>query len=290
VILDDSEWASSLADIRVEYDAKVGALIFLNVTTNEMYILWEATGAVTKVVDCPWEFLTSGPDVLTDGPVRAYFVTSSGQVHVIDGARAMGKRSMCGTTGSETSNGAITTGSTTNIIDSGATFPVNCVGHKLYILSGTREGDECTITVRNSATNVSVTGLGGITVVADRYSVSPVVTRAILPQLLSPQGDIDPFVRKIMTGMSVAFSDLGGEYSGANGKIIMGAKDGTTTITSTQVTMDPVPDQCVGRVSAAACRLYPFVEVRAGNMDFEIQAVLVNGVASSSEFQSRTGT
>jgi hypothetical protein len=202
----------------------------------------------------------------------------------------MGKRSMCGITGSETSNGAVTTLSATNIIDSGATFPVNCVGHKLYILDGNNEGDECTITVRNSATNVSVTGLSAATVVGDRYSVSPVVTRVVLPQLLSVQGDIDPFVRKVMTGMSVAFSDLGGEYAGANGKIIMGAKDGSVTITSTQVAMDPTPDSCVGRVNAAATRLYPFVEVRAGNMDFEIQAILVNGVASSSEFQSRTGT
>lgn len=290
IILDDSEWAGSLTSVSVKYDAKLGALIFLNTSAKECYILWEATGAVTKIIDCPWVYLTSGPEAKIDGPQRAYFVTSAGTVHTIDGSRTMGKRSMCGTTISETVNGSITTASSTNIIDSAATFPVNCVGFKVYILSGARIGDEGTITVRNSATNLSVTGLGGTLATTTRYSVAPIVTRVILPQLLSPSGNIDPFVRKIVTGMSVAFSDLAGEYTGDNGNVTMGVKDGGTTLTTTEIDLDLVPDQCVGRVNGAAVRLHPFVELKGGNIDFEIQAVLVSGVASISEAQSRQGT
>lgn len=290
IILDDSEWAGTLQYVFVEYDAKIGALIFLNTNKQEAYILWEATGAVTKVEGVPWTFLTAGPDVITDGPQRAYFITSAGTVHVIDGARQMGKRSMCGTGASETVNGTCTTASATNLIDSTATFPANCVGFRIYILSGTRSGETATITIRNSATNLTVTGLSGTTAIGDRYSVSPVVTRITLPQLVGQGGEIDPFVRKIATGMSVAFSDLAGEYAGANGKVLMGFKQNLTSLGTTEVSMDPVPDQVVGYLNRASTRLLPYIEFRGGNLDFEVQAVLVKGSLGISEFQSRTGT
>ena len=290
IILDDSEWAGTLANVFVEYDAKIGALIFLNTSKKEAYILWEATGAVTKLIEIPWTFLTAGPDALTDGPQRAYFITSTGTVHVIDGAREMGKRSLCGTTLTETVNGTCTTASATAIIDATATFPANCVGFRVYMLSGARIGESLTITARASATNLTVTGLSGTTAVGDRYSVSPVVTRITLPQLVGQGGDIDPFVRKIVTAMMVAFSDLGGEYTGVNGKVTMGLKQNLTTIGSTEVPLDLVPDQVVGRLNLASTRALPFLEFKGGNLDFEMQAVLVKGILGISEFQSRTGT
>jgi hypothetical protein len=290
IILDDSEWAGSLANVFVEYDAKLGALVFLNTNKKQCYLLWEATGAVTKVEDCPWTFLASGPDVLTDGPQRVYFITNTATVHVIDGSRQMGKRSMCGTTLTETVNGTTTTASATNLIDTAATFPANCVGFRAYILSGLRSGESAEITVRNSATNLTITGLSGTLAVGDRYSVSPVLTRITLPQLVGQGGDIDPFVRKTTTAMTVAFSDLGGEYAGVNGKVVMGVKQNLTTLGSTEVAMDPVPDQVVGRVNLHSTRCFPFIEFKGGNLDFEVQSVLVKGILGISEFQSRAGT
>lgn len=287
VILDDSEWAGTLASVFVEYDAKIGALIFLNTSLQEAYILWESTGAVTKVEDCPWTFLTSGPDVLTDGPQRTYFITDAAAVMVIDGARQMGKRSMCGTTISETVNGTCTSTSSTNLVDTAATFPANIVGFRVYILSGVRTGESAAVTVRNSGTNLSITGLSGTLTSGDRYSVSPVLTRITLPQLVGQGGDIDPFVRKTVSSISCAFSDLAGEYTGVNGKVTMGVKQNLTTIGSTEVSLGDPPDQCVGRANFSSTRALPYLEFKGGNLDFELQAVLVKGVLGISEAQTR---
>ncbi|KKM45172.1 hypothetical protein LCGC14_1561180, partial [marine sediment metagenome] len=135
IIMDDGEWAQTLESVSLEYDASVGALIFLNTSTQECIILWESTGAVTRVVDCPWSFLTGGVNANSTGPQRCYFVSSAGAVHVIDGAREMGKRTMCGTAAGETVNGTITSApDAVSIVDSGATFPANCVGFEVYML------------------------------------------------------------------------------------------------------------------------------------------------------------
>jgi len=293
IILDDSEWAGTLGSVSVVYDAKVGALVFLNTSKAEAYVLWEATGAVTKIVDAPWTFIAAGPDVLTDGPQRAFFITSTGAVHVIDGARQMGKRSMCGTSISETVNGTVTAPSIENVIDSAATFSPNCVGFKVHFLSGVLAGESYTIvaTTTNPTPALVIDGFfADVPSVGDRYSVAPVVTRVTLPQLVGQGGDIDPFVRKVVTSMSAAFSDLGGEYAGVNGKVTFGVKQHLTTLGSTEANLDQVPDQCVGRVNLGSLRPHPFLEFKGGNLDFELQSVLVKGVLGISEFQSRTGT
>lgn len=297
IIMDDSEWAQSLSSVHLQYDATMGALVFLNTSKKECFILWEATGAVTRLTDCPWVFLAGGNDVLTNGSQRAYFILSDGTVHCMDGARAMGKRSMCGTGAAETVNGTCTTASDTQIIDSTATFPVNCVGHKVYIHNGAMEGDAVTVTARNSATAITVSGLSGSTIVysagppvvaATRYSVAPVVTELVFQQLDGERG-IDPFSRKIVTSMSVAFSDLGGETGSGdtNPYVRMGAWRNRQRLTEVEEQIDILPDQCVARVHAADVRVYPCLRFFSGNIDFELQALLVHGVRGASEAQSR---
>lgn len=292
IIMDDSEWAGSLGAVHLQYDATMGALVFLNTTKNECFILWEATGAVTRLTDCPWAFLVGGNDVLTDGSQRAYFIQTDGMVHCIDGARTMGKRSMCGTGASETVNGTVTTASATQIIDSGATFPVNCVGHQVYIHNGNMEGDKVEVTARNSATTLTVTGLSESTSTTSgletRYSIAPVVTELVLQQL-SGQEEIDPFSRKIVTAMTVAFSDLGGETAttDTNSFVRLGVWRNRQRLTETEQRMNIIPDKMQARVSAADVRVYPSLRFLGGNLDFEIQAVLIHGLLSPSEAQSR---
>lgn len=289
LIFDDGGWASSLSTVHIGYDAFLGALILLNTTTKEVVLLWESTGAITMVENCPWTFLTSGPDVRTNGPQRAYFVDANAAVHCIDADRAMGKRSMCGTDADETVNGIFTSGvDQTTMVDSEATFPANVVGFQVHILSGDREGDIGTVTVRDSDTQLTVTGLGGAPAGADRYSVAPIITRLVFPQV-GGDGGVDPFVAKIGTGISVALSDLGGEtgFSDPNAKVITGYKRGGSTLASSEIDVGSVPDQCVSYVNFRDTRLHPFVEFRGGNMDFQLQAIRVKGQLTGSEAQSR---
>jgi hypothetical protein len=288
IIVSDREWAQSLGAVSLEYDATLGALIFFNTTKDECFILWESTGAVTRLKDCPWSFMVGGEDVLTDGPQRAYFIDDAGVVTCIDAAREMGKRSMCGTGAGETVNGTCTTGSSTQIIDTAAVFPVNCVGHQVYIHNGDMEGDSVEITVRNSDTTITVSGLSESTATTTRYSVAPIVTELVMSQLDVEKG-IDPFVRKIATAMSAAFSDLGGETgsSDTNAYIRMGLWRNRQRLTEVEVTLNILPDKCVAKTDVGDVRVYPSLRFLGGNMDFELQGLLIHGVLGISEAQSR---
>ena len=292
VILDDSEWASTLTSVHLEFDAALGCLILLNTSKQEAYLLWESTGAVTKLEDVPWVFLTGGPDPLTDGPSRAYFVTATGQVHVMDGAREMGKRSMCGTAAGETLNGTASGGTTTTLVDSGAVFPANCVGFKVYFLSGANEGGESIITIRNSDSQITFfPALAATVAETDRFSISPVITRLTLPVLQGEGGQVDPFVRKIVTSLRASFSDLAGETTAndVNGFFRMGIKEQSTVLATSEVAFNSVPDKTSVYVNVASTRPFPYFEFKGANQDWELQGALVKGTLGISEAQSRQG-
>jgi hypothetical protein len=292
VLLDDSEWAGSLGAVHVEFDAKLGALILLNTTTKEAYLLWESTGAVTKLEDLPWAHLTAGPDVKTDGPTRAYWVTSTGLVHVIDGAREMAGRSMCGILAGETVNGTFTAGtSSTNIADSAATFPTGCAGFTMHILSGDLLGESAIITSRDSGVQLTVPAMSGTPAVGDRYSIAPIVTRLVLPVMVGITGQPDPFTRKITKSFIASFSDLGGHTgtSDTNGKFRFGVRQMGTDLGSVETDFNIVPDKTAAYLNRASTRPFPYLEFKAGNQDWELQSVLIKGVQGSSEAQSRQG-
>jgi len=293
ILLDDSEWAGTLGSVHMEFDAWVGALVLMNTSKNEVYILWESTGAVTRLEDIPWTHLTSGPDVLTDGASRVYFVSDAAKVHVIDGSRQMGKRSMCGTTAGETMNGTFTAGTTTTaLFDTAATMPANCVGFKVHILSGDLLGESTVIIARASATELTVTALSGTPAVGDRYSVAPVVTRLILPVMTGVEGRPDPFTRKILSSIMASFSDLGGHTGtdDTNGKFRFGVKQMDTDLGSIETNFNVIPDKTAARLNKASTRPFPYLEFKGGNQDWELQGVVVHGTQSKSEAQSRQGT
>lgn len=292
VLLDDSEWAGSLSSIHMEFDARVGALILLNTSKKEAYILWESTGAVTRLEDLPWTHLTAGPDVKTDGATRAYFVTDAGLVHVIDGSREMNQRSMCGVLSGETVNGTFTTGtSPTNIADSAATFPTGCAGFTLHILSGDMLGETATITSRDSGTQLTVPTMSGTPAVGDRYSVAPVVTRLVLAVMVGIGGQPDPFTRKTTKSFMASFSDLSGHtgVDDTNGKFRFGVRQMETDLGSVEADFNIVPDKTAVYLNRSTTRPFPYVEFKGGNQDWELQSILVKGIRGASEAQSRQG-
>jgi len=290
IIINDGEWNDSLDAIHLEYDATIGALVFLNTTKHECIFLWESTGAITRLVDAPWSFLAAGPDVATSGAPRVYFVMDDGNIHTIDADREMGKRSMCGTGAAETVNGTCTTASITQIIDSGATFPANCVGHKVYILNGTDEGVATTVTARNSDTTLTVSGLTEATTTDTRYAVASIVTELVFPQLVGYRGEHDPFTRKIVKSISAAFSDLSGETdpdSDDNAVLRFGVWRDGSRLVETEADLNILPDKCLAQVSCGDARVYPSLRFLSGNIDFELQALMVEGIISGNVAQSR---
>lgn len=291
LIYDDAEWAKSLEGVRVGYDSYAGALVLLNTTKKEAVLVWESTGAITRLSDCPWTFLVSGPDAKTQGGHRCYLITSDGKVACIDAYRQAGKRTMYGANAGDTVNGTFTAGTTaTSLLDSTANFSTNAVGFKVYILSGDRAGEVATITARPSTTELTVTGLSGAPATGDRYSIAPVYHRVTFSQLPGPSG-VDPFVAKITSAMSVAFTKLGGESGpgNTNGQVTVGMRTETSILASDTFKTNLVPDKCVGRVNVRNIRMYPFIEMAGSNLDVEIQGLLVKGTDTMSEAQSRQG-
>jgi hypothetical protein len=243
-------WASTLSSVRIGYDGFAGAILFLNTSAQELTILWEATGAITRVVDAPWSFIASGPDVKTDnGGQRAFLVDQFGKSHTVDAFRESGKVTMCGADQSETVNGTISSSGAT-ITDSTATFPVGCVGFQVYMLSGDRAGEKATIVTRNSATTLTISGLSGQVEQGDRYAIAPVVVHLRFARL-SGYGSDDPFVRKIAANIMASLSDLGGETAGSdeNAYVYLGLHSGSAEMVSTPVRISTTPDEV--KVSAA---------------------------------------
>lgn len=294
LVFDDKRWAASLSSVRLGYDSYAGALILLNTQRKEMVLLWETTGAVTMIHDAPWLYIANGPDVLTDnGGNRAYLVDTYGQIHTVDAFRQSGKVAMFGASLTTTVNGAVTTGSSTQIIDSTASFSTGCRGFSVYILSGARSGTIATITAVTSGTILTVSGLPGTLAVGDRYSVGPVFLHLRWPRL-SGVGDDDPFVRKITASVSASLQDLGGEtsVSAPNAFIRLGMHNGSQEILGAagDVRIRTIPDQVVARANAGGMKIFPFLECRAANVDFEVDAILVRGQLSASEAESSQGS
>lgn len=284
-------WASTLSSVRIGYDGFAGAILFLNTSTQELVLLWEATGAITRVVDAPWSYIATGPDVRTDnGGQRAFLVDQFGKTHTVDAYRESGKVTMFGAAGGDTVNGTVTDASATNIIDSTATFPTGCVGFKAYILSGDLAGETATIDTRNSATDLSVSGLSGSLEVGDRYSIAPVVVHVRFARL-SGFGSDDPFVRKIAANLMASLSDLKGETSSSstNAYVYMGLHSGSSEMVSSPVRISATPDEVKVQGNRARAKLFPFIASYGSNMDYEIDALLVQGQLSASEASSRQG-
>jgi hypothetical protein len=191
-------------------------------------------------------------------------------------------------------NGTFTAGTTSTIlIDTEAVFPANCVGFTVHILSGDLLGETAVIGARDSDTQITLgVAMSGTPAVGDRYSVAPIVTRVVLPVMWDVNGEPNPFVRKTGVSFQASFSDLGGHTgtTDTNGKFRYGFKQMSTDLGSVESDFNIIPDKTVASLTRSSTRLFPYLEFKGGNQDWELQAVLVHGIVSQSEAQSRQGT
>lgn len=292
LVTDDKRWADSLDSVKVGYDSFAGCLVFLNTDLEELVLLWESTGAVTRVIDAPWTHLATGPDAKSDsGGNRAYLVDNAGSVHSIDAFRESGKVTMFGAGATDTVNGTVTSTSSSQIIDSTASFPASAVGVRVYILSGDRKGESAKVSARPDSNTLTLdSSLSGSLAVGDRYAVGPVVVHLRLPRLTGVGRD-DPFIRKLTSSMSASLQDLKGEVNSSdpNAKVTLGLHSGSQKLSEEESTISTVPDKVVTRANVGGTKLFPYLESYGANMDYEVDAVLVHGHLSISEAESRQG-
>ena len=305
IILDDSEWGKTLHAVQVEYDASLGALIFLNTEEEEMFLLWESTGAVTKVVGIPYDFVVSGPDILDNGPQRAYFILSDGTVHCIDSGRENTYKTMSGITSGDVNVEVVSYTKSTGVmvLAAGTTLPpaAQIEGWRVYIIGDSSgvatslSGEEwAIIESRDSNTQMTMTDdtrdqFTQDPAEGDLIAISPVVTRVTFPALWDRAGRPNPFVAKITKNVKAAFSDIGGAGLTAYGLARMGFRKGGVSVASEVKRMRSDPDNCTVYVNTRRTNLFPYLQWTTSNVDFELQAIEVSGVMSISEAQSRQG-
>jgi len=171
-------WRASLGDIHLAFDGELGALCLLNTKKEEIYWLWFNNGAVTSLSDCPFEFVTEGPDPAAGGTDRSWFSGPSGSIYHVNFDRTSSVQAMCGGAGDEVFNAQVggqgdivtdtddssgvsafsndelscafvnydfTVASTARQTD-WPTLPQNLVGFYMYVLSGTHRGEKRKIT------------------------------------------------------------------------------------------------------------------------------------------------
>ncbi len=296
IIFDDRQWGSSLESVHLAYDSYAGALILLNTAEDECVILWEATGQITTLVDCPWSFLTQGPDAKTGKNQRAYFVMSAGNVHCIDADRQMAVKSMCGAGGGTDDvlvNGTVAASSSSTVINVAADgtndIPDECLGFQVYIQDGNLAGESSTISERNGDLQFTVSPpFSGTPDTGSSFSIAPIVFRVTCPQIRGSNGDYDSFEYKKLQTVSAAFTGVDG---GAGvGTFQVGAYRRTTKLDGVDIDFTEKPDQCIGHVNAAGTQLYPYIESTMANLDFELQALLTRSSLTGSEAESRQGS
>ncbi len=187
--------------IQTAFDVVLGAVFVLNRVKKECIVLWTATGQITTLEDVPWDLLTSLPDPVNGGSMRAWFTSSlDGRIYRADPERdeAAGPTFAPFMT---TVQGTATSGSTTALTDTANVFTSEIVGHIIYVDTGSGY-EKATITSRSTNAVTFSAGLSGSGTVksGDRYILSPIRFN-VVAWPLTGQTPGEQFHRRVISGM-----------------------------------------------------------------------------------------
>jgi hypothetical protein len=198
------------------YDGMIGALVLFNTTEEEMLLLWEETGAITRVVDCPWVRMTTGPDVASTSGRRAYLTTSFGTIHCPDNeAVTTGVPSMCGVDGTTLGDFVVDTAdSGTSTIELDGPVPLGVEGFYVYIYNVSQNQIvRRQITERVSSQELTITpafGVGEDGSAGDTLWIAPVYMAVKWPQIANAlPGPPNTFHRHVTSTMALAGHGIG---------------------------------------------------------------------------------
>jgi len=277
VIFDD--WASSLSDIVVVGDARMGTSVLFNTTEQEAWLIWHVTGAVSKLEDFNFVAATSGPHPEDGGRTRAWFITSGGRVVYADEDRS-GTGTLVGLPSDVTINGTCTGGSTTTLVMATAAnwTDANLVGATVHVWSGsstTTRPQSAEITSTTGGTTLNFAALGTAVASGDRFAVSPVVFRVRGWPLPNPNGP-ENFGRRLVRNIAVHCTGLSGTDSNPNAVFHVGVcrnLEDTPSEARAQITMSENPADSHAHVMRDGFVVEPWIEHISSGTDFELLSV-----------------
>jgi len=295
-IVDLEAWAS--ADIHVATDARLGATFVLGgdypgVTAEEetsdgCIVLWHGKKVLNMLVGMS-DFVacSSGTHPEDGGADRAHFITNDGVV-VVPNLDLSASPTMLGVSG--TLNGTTTSGGTTNLVDSAASFEDSAVGARVYLI----DEDGATYTARKVVSKVSGTSLqlsdleGNPVTMAEgtQYTISPVPCRITPP----PMGrDFQRIVARSLTlcnPWSSADSTNGlarlSFLTGNGGQRLI--KDiGEDSATREMKSLGALPERTSASLNIAQPRVTAQVEIVCAGARFELTGVQAGIILTSSK-------
>lgn len=294
IVKDD--WISDIsASVSSGYDSLMNASFFLDPVRDEMLIIWHETQGLTTMEGANFAWMTHGPDIVTGKGKRAYFATANGLIVYPDAAKSA-TGSMMGLSSGYTLNGTASGGSTTTLIDSGATFHADMVEAYVYMIDGNNAG------LGRIVSSVNV-GTDTLTVAAfpydvengNRYTISPVpwkVRMAPLRKMDAPLAMVG-FDLITMVGVKAKFRKISGLTAGIDDTCRVGAfRNSGSTIESKTREIDIVanPSKTVGddlqvedEFRIDGIDVEPYIEHYGIGTDFELTDIEVSVVPTESK-------
>lgn len=283
IVLED--WAASLDTVVIVTDGVMGATFVLNTTEKEMIVLWHVTGAVTMLTDCNFVWACEGP-TLGGGPQRAYFVTDTGRIVIPDDQRTSG--TMFGCTSMTHLNGLATGGSTTTLINTGASGWTDAEMKGAYVHVWEDDEPE-TDPVRAQVTSITggnqlnFSNIGFTVASGMRYSVSPITFRIRLWPVPHPDPRMQDFGRRVVNMVGIHGLSYTVEYDTNTCAVwriglcreLADTPDVTVYSAFVNDTSD-IRRWPAGLVLDGVC-IEPWLEHIAADINFELLSLSVNG-------------
>lgn len=288
ILNDTREWGGQLDNVFLAYDSHSACLYMVNPDKQEAILVWGTTNVVTRLKDMNFVFAGSGPHPETGGADRAFFVTSGGLIVYPNTDRTSADINQHGTPG--TTRGEATGVSGTSVTDSEAAFFVTdehstatgLAGQFLYFITGNSAGQRFEIE-SNTATEIVLTVPPDATA-GDLYLISPVpfeVKAWMLAVDSDPRTPRDLFRRRNLTTVLANFELFGDEpvaYSHAQVFDDIYADP----LQSKEMAVTEQASETAVNVPVAQPVLYPGVQIIAGDEDFVLRALIVEGVLEDS--------
>lgn len=291
-------WASSLANVSMAFDTRMGALFILNPTLEETMVLWASTNTVCRLEGTRFTQVIQGCPANTGGAKQACFIHKAGLIFLPNHDRSFSQTmlSLTGDTGTTyIHNGTVASASTgtTMTPDSFSSFSVSTNWkHYIYFLSGAMAGKRRLINNNGSggwtltADPLESGGVAAATLAAgDRFAISPVVMQVTgWPLGSSDEADSPRLLsnRRTLVSMMVNLVLEGGEDDPATNDnltlTVQGFKRTQNTPLGTQdIDIDEAPTSCKGAVGISDFVVRPGVKFTCSNVDLTLVGFTAHG-------------
>lgn len=284
----DVYWADTLTSVHMAFDGSLGALILLNTTKEEMYLLWFDNSVITSLVECPFQYMTEGLRPDTGGSLRTFFLGPQGDIFLANANRSAPRQTMCGALASEQVTGVVTDTSPRDLrintlAGNAITPPTSAVGFYVHALTGVNRGfsrkiDEVGV---GAANEVSVgTAFPNLFAVGDKVSVAPISYAVGLWSLRTSSME-DLFTRKRTHQMGARIRPWNGEIDPQTNSALLLTLGSTNDPYGRAVENDTLMWVDTARnwvnIPNEGDSLWPLVRQDSSDADFELLGVEVRG-------------